>query len=405
MAVPARTLPPDLHRLLRRGVAEIIVEEELIKLLESGEPLRLKLGFDPSRPDLHLGHAVVLRKLRQFQELGHLAILIVGDWTAQIGDPSGQSATRPMLTAEEVRENAQTYLRQFYKIVDPARTEIAWQSSWYDHFTLKDVINLTSRFTVAQFLAREDFARRFAERRPIALTELLYPLLQAYDSVAIRADVEFGGTDQKFNILVGRELQAMLRMRPQQAFLVPILRGTDGVQKMSKSLGNYIAFEDPPDEMFGKTMSIPDELIVEYFELLTDVPDDELALIRGQIEAKWVNPMILKKRLAVEIVTQFHGKQAALAAAENFERVYQRRKLPEVVPEVPLGSEWFEGPVWPADLLYAAGLVSTKREARRLLAQGGIRVDGRQVADEPLRVEPGAVIQVGRRKFARLVRR
>ncbi len=398
-----RTLPPDLHRLLRRAVAEIIVEEELIKLLESGETLRLKLGFDPSRPDLHLGHAVVLRKLRQFQDLGHLAILIVGDWTAQIGDPSGQSVTRPMLSAEEVKANAQTYLRQFYKVVDPARTQVVWQSTWYDHFTLKDVINLTSRFTVARLLAREDFARRLAEHRPIALTELLYPLLQAYDSVAVRADVEFGGTDQKFNILVGRELQAMLGMRPQEAFLTPILRGTDGVQKMSKSLNNYIAFEDPPDEMFGKIMSIPDGLIVEYFELLTDVPDEELAVIREQVETKSVNPMLLKKRLGIEIVKQFHGEGAALAAAENFERVHQRRELPEVVPEVRLGPEWFGEAVWPADLLYAAGLVPTKKEAKRLLAQGGVRVDGRQVPDEPLTVEPGAVVQVGRRKFARLV--
>ncbi|MER3450024.1 MAG: tyrosine--tRNA ligase [Chloroflexota bacterium] len=403
MTAPTRILPPDLHRLLRRAVAEIIVEEELIKLLASGETLRLKLGFDPSRPDLHLGHAVVLRKLRQFQELGHLAILIVGDWTAQIGDPSGQSVTRPMLSAEEVKANAQTYLRQFYKIVDPARTEIVWQSTWYDRFTLKDVISLTSRFTVAQFLAREDFARRFAERRPIALTELLYPLLQAYDSVAIRADVEFGGIDQKFNILVGRELQSMLGMRPQQAFLTPILRGTDGVQKMSKSLNNYIAFEDPPDEMFGKIMSIPDELIVEYFELLTDIPDAELAVIREQVETKSVNPMLLKKRLGIEIVKQFHSEDAALAAAENFERVHQRRELPEVIPEVRLGAEWFAGPVWPADLLYAAGLVPTKKQARRLLVQGGVRVDGRQVPDEPLKVEPGVVVQVGRRKFARLV--
>ncbi|OGO04454.1 MAG: tyrosine--tRNA ligase, partial [Chloroflexi bacterium RBG_13_54_8] len=255
-------MPPEIASLLRRGVAEIIVEQELIDLLRSGRPLRLKQGFDPSCPDIHLGHVVGLRKLRQFQEMGHRVILIVGDWTAQIGDPSGQSATRPMLTSEEVKRNAQTYMDQFFKVVDRDKTEVRWQSEWFGRFGLSDILKLTSKFTVAQFLAREDFNKRYTAGRPIAITELLYPLLQAYDSVAIEADVEFGGTDQKFNCLVGRELQATMGQRPQQVFLVPLLVGTDGSQKMSKSLGNYIGINEPPKEIYGKVMSIPDQLIL-----------------------------------------------------------------------------------------------------------------------------------------------
>ena len=254
-----------LDLIAKRGVSEIIVREEFIERLQGGKPMRLKMGFDPSRPDIHLGHVVGLRKLRQLQDLGHHVILIVGDWTAQIGDPSGQSATRPMLTHEEVLANAESYMRQFFKVIDKDKTEAVWQSEWFGKFTLADVLGLTSRFTVAQFLDRADFANRFQAHRPIAVTELLYPLLQAYDSVVIESDVEFGGTDQKFNLLVGRELQEMMGQTPQQCFMVPILVGTDGVQKMSKSLGNYIAVEDPPNEMYGKVMSLPDQVVVEYF--------------------------------------------------------------------------------------------------------------------------------------------
>jgi len=246
----------DINRLLKRGVAEIIVEEEMIELLRSGKKLRLKEGFDPSFPDIHLGHMVALRKLRQFQELGHQVILIVGDWTARIGDPSGVSVTRPMLSAEEVKINAETYMKQFFKIVDREKTEVRWQSEWFGKFTLADVIQLTSKFTVAQFLARDDFSKRYNEGRPIAITELLYPLLQAYDSVAIESDVEFGGTDQKFNFLVGRELQSTMGQRSQQCFMTPLLVGTDGSQKMSKSLGNYIGVDEPPEDIYGKTMSL-----------------------------------------------------------------------------------------------------------------------------------------------------
>ena len=272
--------PKTLQSVIRRGVSEIIVEEEFVRRLQEGAPLRLKMGFDPSRPDIHLGHAVGLRKLRQLQDLGHQVILIVGDWTAQIGDPSGQSVTRPMLTAEEVRGNAESYMRHFFKVVDKERTQTVWQSEWFGQFTLANVFDLTRRFTVAQFLARDDFAQRFRAQRPIAITELLYPLLQAYDSVAIQSDVEFGGTDQKFNLLVGRDLQGMMGQTQQQCFTVPILVGTDGEQKMSKSLDNYIGVDEPPNDMYGKVMSISDSLMMDYFYLITDVPDEELAEMR-----------------------------------------------------------------------------------------------------------------------------
>jgi tyrosyl-tRNA synthetase len=328
----------DSERLLRRGVAEIIVEEELVRLLESGRKLRLKQGFDPSCPDIHLGHVVGLRKLRQFQELGHQVILIVGDWTAQIGDPSGESQTRSMLTTEEVRANAETYLKQFFKVVDREKTRVVWQSEWFGKFNLGDVIQLASKFTVAQMLQRDDFSKRYASGRPIAITEFLYPLLQAYDSVVIEADVEFGGTDQKFNCLVGRELQQMMGQPPQQVFLVPLLLGTDGSMKMSKSLENYIAIDEPPNEMYGKVMSIPDALMMDYFELLTDVPDEELA-------SESINPMILKKRLAREIVAQFHSQDAAQDAEAEFERVFQRREAPEEIVEHRMPSEVFSAPI------------------------------------------------------------
>ena len=336
----------NLKYVLRRGVAEIIVEEELVRLLESGRRLRLKMGFDPSRPDIHLGHVVAMRKLRQFQDLGHQVVLIVGDWTAQIGDPSGESQTRPMLSAEEVRANAETYMQQFFKVVDREKTELRQQSEWYGKFGLADVISLTSKFTVAQLLAREDFSTRHASGRPIAITELLYPLLQAYDSVAIEADVEFGGMDQKFNCLMGRELQQMVGQPPQHVFLTPLLVGTDGQQKMSKSLDNYIAIEEPPfyydpqtgefKGMYGNVMSVPDSLMMDYFELLTDVSDEELDEFRQQLSAGSVNPMILKKRLAREIVGQFHSADAAKQAEAEFERVVQEGQEPAEKAEHPV---------------------------------------------------------------------
>jgi len=421
-----------LDRLLRRGVAEVIVWEEMVELMRSGKKLRLKEGFDPSFPDIHLGHMVTLRKLRQFQEMGHQVVLIVGDWTAQIGDPSGVSVTRPMLTREQVQDNARTYMEQFFKVVDKARTEVRWQSEWFGNFDLADVIRLTSRFTVAQLLAREDFSNRYQAGRPIAVTELLYPLLQAYDSVAIEADVEFGGTDQKFNLLVGRELQSMLGQRPQQVFLAPLLIGTDGSQKMSKSLGNYIGVAEAPSEIYGKVMSIPDELIMDYFELLTDVPDGELKEFREQLAAQTVNPMVLKKRLARELVTQLYDQKAAGEAEEHFSKVFQKREVPEEIRQVKITEEllqkikarlskevrlvssirevgkpeteqWF---VSVPLLLCEVGLTESRGAAKRLITQEAVRIDGKTVYEayqEHGAIKIGSVIKVGKRRWVKLV--
>jgi len=395
--------------ILKRGVAEVITESELLKLLNSGKPLTLKQGFDPSAPDIHLGHVVGLRKLRQFQELGHKVILIVGDWTARIGDPSGQSATRPMLSYSEIESNAQTYMEQFFRVVDKDKTELRWQSEWFSQFTLDEVIKLTSKFTIAQLLAREDFNKRYGSGNPISLTEMLYPLLQGYDSVAIQADVEFGGTDQKFNCLVGRELQQSMGQPPQQVFLVPLLVGTDGHQKMSKSLNNHIGVAEPPREIYGKVMSIPDSLIVDYFELVTDVPEQEIAEFKEQLKTRSVNPMNLKKRLAHEIVRQFHGKQAADEAEEHFTQVFQKREIPkEVHASAELrgtGHLTASAKVWRdiISLLSDAGLVKSRSEARRLLAQGAIEVDGEKVSTDKVILKDGSIIKVGKRGFLRMV--
>ena len=393
-----------MRRVLKRGVSEIIVESEFVERLQGGRPLRLKMGFDPSATDIHMGHAVGLRKLRQLQDLGHKVVLIVGDWTAQIGDPSGRSATRPMLTAEQVRENAATYMAQFFKIVDRDRTETRWQSEWFGEFSLADVIRLTSRFTVAQFLARDDFASRFKANQPIAITELLYPLLQAYDSVAIESDVEFGGTDQMFNLLVGRDLQGMIGQTPQQCFLMPLLPGTDGVQKMSKSLGNYIGIDEPASEIYGKTMSLPDEQIVPYSAYLTDIADEEIDEMRLTLGDGSVNPMELKKRLARELVTQFHDGDAASEAERNFERTVQGDALPEDISEFALPSEDTLAGMRLSRLMADAGLASSVGEARRLIEQGAVQVDGERVSeDSAASVQVGAVLRAGRRRYVRLV--
>ena len=411
--------PKVLHDVIRRGVSDIIVEEEFVRLLQEGKPLRLKMGFDPSRPDIHMGHAVGLRKLRQLQEMGHQVILIVGDWTAQIGDPSGQSATRQMLTAEEVRANAETYMRQFFKVVDKERTQTMWQSEWFGNFSLSMVFDLTRRFTVAQFLARDDFSKRFRAQQPIAITELLYPLLQAYDSVAIESDVEFGGSDQRFNLLVGRDLQAMMGQRQQQCFIMPLLVGTDGVQKMSKSLDNYIAVDESPNDMYGKVMSISDSLLMDYFELLSDVPTEELAEMRAAIETASVNPMELKKRLAREIVEQFHDREAAMRAEGYFVSAYQQGDAPEDAQTISL-PKWASRlrpermepstaddsaglmlPITP--ILVGEGLVSSSSEAKRLLNQGAIQVDGHRLTEDLAPLSNGSLIRVGRRRFARMV--
>ncbi len=423
---------PELDDILRRGVAEIIVAEELKTRLESGSKLRLKEGFDPSFPDIHLGHMVGLRKLRQFQELGHQVILIVGDWTAQIGDPSGASVTRPMLSAADVKINADTYMKQFFKVVDRDRTEVRWQSEWFGKFGLADVIRLTSKFTVAQILARDDFSERYRSGRPITITEMLYPLLQAYDSVMVKADVEFGGTDQKFNLLMGRELQGMVGQPPQQVFMVPILVGTDGTRKMSKSLDNYIGVAEPPEEMYGKVMSIPDDLILQYFELLTDVPDRELTEINQAITGGTVNPMEIKKRLAREIVTQLHDQKAAGEAEEHFAKVVQRKEVPDEIREVKITEELLhkikdrsfkekglvssssevgkpETKEWHVSvplLLCEIGLAKSRSDARRLIKQEAVRIDNRTIYEdyeEDGTIKIDSVINVGKRRFVKLI--
>ena len=390
--------------ILNRGVEEIIVKSEFIDQLNSGQKMRLKMGFDPSAPDIHVGHAVGLRKLRQLQEMGHQVVLIVGDWTAQIGDPSGRSQTRNMLSIEEVHSNAQTYLDQFFKIVDKERTEIRWQSEWFGPFTLTNVIELTSRFTVAQILAREDFAKRFEENQPISITELLYPLLQGYDSVAIESDVEFGGTDQKFNLLVGRELQQMRGMKAQQCFIMPLLPGTDGVQKMSKSLGNYIGIDEGPQEIFGKVMSIPDSLILPYFDWLTDTPPKEITEIRNSLESQSVNPIELKKNVAYKLVTDFHNAKSARLSRDFFEKTVQEGQAPDDIPEYAIPSGDAAAGIKLSNVLVSCGLTSSSGEARRLIEQGAVRINEIQITqNQPVDQLEKGILRAGRRRYVRLI--
>lgn len=397
------TVEEQLERL-RRGTVEIIPETELAAKLrrsqETGQPLRVKLGMDPTAPDIHLGISVVLRKLRQFQDLGHEVIVIIGDFTAMIGDPSGKSETRRPLTAEEVRSNARTYEEQYCKILDPQRTRVVFNSEWLGAMSFYDVVSVTSHYTVARLLERDDFANRFANHRPIAVHEFLYAFCQAYDSVHLRADVEMGGTDQKFNILMGRDLQREYGQEPQVALFMPILVGLDGVQKMSKSLGNYIGVSEPPGEIFGKAMSIGDELMRSYFELATDVPMEEVeTLLTG-------HPMVAKKRLAHELVRMYHGAEAADQAQAGFEHTFSDRQVPDEMPEVAVpAAELKEGGViWAGKLLTLTGMAGGSREARRLIEQGGVSLDGEKITDPDadLAVADGQVLRVGRRKFARL---
>jgi len=340
---------------------------------------------------------VTLRKMRQFQDLGHQIVLIVGDWTAQIGDPSGSSTTRPMLTAEQVKENAETYLKQFFKIVDKEKTEVRFQSEWFGKFDLADVVRLTSKFTIAQFLARDDFNKRFNEQKPIAITELLYPLLQAYDSVAIQADVELGGTDQKFNFLVGRDLQSMMGQHPQQIFMVPLLVGTDGVQKMSKSLGNYICIAEAPEDIYGKTMSIRDDYIITYFELLTDVQAKEITEFKKQME-NGINPMILKKRLAREILNQLYSENQTNEAEAHFEKTVQKKEIPDDISEYTIKNK-----ITISQLLAQSGLAASRSEAVRLIKQGAVTIDGKKLTNANEMVIKGTTIKVGKRRYLKTI--
>jgi tyrosyl-tRNA synthetase len=398
--------PERQLELLRRGAAEIISEEELLAKLREDRPLRVKLGLDPTAPDIHIGFAVVLRKLRQFQDLGHEAILVIGDFTALIGDPTGKKQTRPMLTREEVERNAATYRQQYSRILDPERTRVVFNSQWLAPLNLADVVRLCSKTTVARILERDDFTARWREGTPIGLHELLYPLCQAYDSVALHADVELGGTDQKFNNLMGRDLQREFGQPPQVVLLTPLLPGLDGVEKMSKSLGNYIGINEPPHEMYGKVMSIPDTLMVTYFELCTEVPLDEVQAVEEGLRTGRLHPRDVKRRLAREIVAVWHGREAAERAEEEFDRVFAREELPSEIPEVTVPARELEagGRLGVVALLRRTGLVHSNSEARRLIAQGGVSVDGRRVTDpeDKVEVHTGLVVRVGKRRFARL---
>ena len=389
---------------LRRGTVEILSEEELLAKLARGRPLRIKLGLDPTAPDLHIGNAIVLQKLRQFQDLGHEAILVIGDFTGLIGDPSGKAETRPALSPEEVERNARTYRDQYSLILDPARTRVVFNSEWLGKMKFYDVIKLASRTTVHRILERDDFARRYADRLPIHLHELLYPLCQAYDSVAISADVELGGTDQKFNNLMGRELQREMGQEPQVVLLTPLLPGLDGVQKMSKSLGNAIGITDPPNEMYGKVMSLPDGLMITYFESCTLVPLGEIREIASGLAAGGVHPRDAKKRLAREITARYHGEAASRKAEAEFERVFAARERPEEIPDVELPRDRLKGgAIRLVRLLVELGLADSNSGARRLISQGGVSLDGARAAqDTDVGVRDGLLVQVGRRRFARV---
>jgi tyrosyl-tRNA synthetase len=387
---------------LRKGAVEIIREEELRAKLErsakTGKPLRVKLGADPTAPDIHLGHTVVIRKLRAFQDLGHTAIFLIGDFTGLIGDPSGKTATRPQLTREEINANAETYKRQIFKLLDPDKTEIRFNSEWMQKLGSDGFIRLAAHITVRQILERDDFAKRLAEERPIALHELLYPLTQAYDSVALEADVELGGTDQKFNLLLGRNLQREYKQEAQVAVITPLLEGTDSVQKMSKSLGNYIGISETSSEIFGKVMSISDDLMWRYYELLTDKTGKEIQRMKLDVGVLALNPRAAKVDLAKLIITDFHSAEAAATAAEEFDRVFKLRELPDAVAIRPVRAKLWKLP----RLLVETSLAPSMAEARRLIEQGGVRVAGERVsqadAEIDLKLDQEIVIQVGKRR-------
>ena len=385
--------------LIKRGTEEVLVESELVEKLKRGQPLRIKAGFDPTAPDLHLGHTVLINKLRQFQELGHHVIFLIGDFTGSIGDPSGKSATRPPLTREQVLENAETYKAQVFKILDPAKTEVAFNSTWMDVLSPADFIRLASQYTVARMLERDDFDKRYTSNQPIAIHEFLYPLVQGYDSVALRADVELGGTDQKFNLLMGRELQRAYGQDAQCIVTVPLLEGLDGVKKMSKSLGNYVGIQEAPGIMYSKLVSIPDALMWRYFELLSFRSMDEIDAFKADVEAG-ANPRDIKIKLAEEIVARFHGEEAALSAHKAAGNRMKEGELPEDLPEVEVAASE-EMPI--AAILNKAGMVKNAAGARDLLNAGGVRVDG-EVVDRAFVFALGAahVVQAGKKAFARI---
>ena len=397
---------------IERGCVEIILRKELAqKLLRSkqtGQPLKIKVGFDPSAPDIHLGHTVQLRKMRQLQDMGHTVYYLIGDFTAMVGDPSGRKETRPTLTKEQVLENAETYQRQACKILDEEKLKLVFNSEWFEPMTFAEVMELTSKYTVARLLERDDFAKRLDEQKPITVLELLYALMQGYDSVSLAVDIEMGGTDQKFNLLVGRDLQRAYGQEPQVAIIMPLLVGTDGVQKMSKSLGNYIGIDEHPNEMYGKTMSISDEIMVDYLTLLTDIPPEDIDRMKADTQAGQRNPKEVKKRLARELVRMYHGEDQSLQAEREFEKVFVNKGLPDDIEEVALTPDRLkdDGRIWIVELLMLAGFAKTRNEARRLVKGGGVSLDGKKVNDASLDVQPvdGMILRAGKRRFAKVAR-
>ncbi len=392
--------------LIERGAVDLITREDLETKLqrsrETGKPLRIKAGFDPTAPDLHLGHTVLLQKLRHFQVLGHEIYFLIGDFTGLIGDPTGKSDTRPPLTREDVERNAETYKEQVFKILDPTRTKVVFNSTWLGELSSYEMIRLASQLTVARMLERDDFKKRFRENRPISIHEFLYPLIQGYDSVALEADVELGGTDQLFNLLMGRELQRSRGQEPQVVLTMPLLEGLDGINKMSKSLGNYIGISEAPEEIFGKVMSISDELMFRYYELLSDLSLVEIEQLRNDMEAGRLHPKAVKVRLAKELVARFHGQDAAEAAERQFEQVFRRHELPDEIPEkaITVGEE----EIWLPRLLLEAGLVKSTSDGRRMIKQNAVSVDGRKINDVQVNIPArGTVLlKVGKRRFCRV---
>lgn len=392
--------------ILKRGAVEVLLEKELQEKLEKSEktgvPLRVKAGFDPTAPDLHLGHTVLLHKLRQFQQLGHEVFFLIGDFTGMIGDPTGKSETRKALTREDVLRNAETYKEQVFKVLDPEKTRVVFNSEWLSPLQASDLIALAAKYTVARMLEREDFSNRFSNQMPISIHEFLYPLIQGYDSVALKADIELGGTDQKFNLLVGRELQREWGQTPQTVITMPLLEGLDGVNKMSKSLGNYIGINDPPDEIFGKLMSVSDELMIRYYELISDTSLADLASLKEGINSGSVHPMDAKKALGRELVARYHGVAAAEAAEETFVRRFRDNQIPDELDDVVLSAG--SGTLLLCKVLSEAGLVKSNSEGRRSILQGGVKVDSVRISDENHELASGAtyVIQVGKRRFSRV---
>ena len=391
----------EVLAIIKRGSSELLLEPELIHKLSQARPLRIKAGFDPTAPDLHLGHTVLLNKMRQFQDLGHHALFLIGDFTGMIGDPSGKNSARPPLSREQVLQNAQSYRDQVYKVLDPAKTEVVFNSTWMDKFSAVDLIRLAATHTVAQMLEREDFSKRYSNNTPIAIHEFIYPLVQGYDSVALKADVELGGTDQKFNLLMGRELQKHFGQPAQCVLTMPLLEGTDGVNKMSKSLGNYIGITDVPQEMFGKLMSVSDELMWRYLELLSFESMGTINQWREEVK-QGRNPRDIKVMLAQEIVTRFHSKLAAEQALAEFEARFKQGVLPEDMPEITVEAK--DGQINVTQMLKLAGLVDSTSDAIRMIAQAAVKLDGEKVSDKSLQLKAGVclVAQVGNRKFARV---